>query len=383
MATKEQTIVFTVSELSDFVKSIMPNKRIRVVGEVSQPAVRSGHMYFSLKDESNNLKSIIWKSKNINRDEIVEGQKITVDAKLDFYGGTGSVNLIIEKLVNNEGSGELFKKYEKIKQDFTSKGYFEKARKKKIPDVIKDILVITSETGAALQDFKINLENNKSNINWDIENVMVQGLDCPKNICDLLAKLKQTNVYYDLVVITRGGGSFEDLFGFSQPELIESVYNFHLPVLSAIGHQVDNPLLDLIADVSTPTPSLAAQYIVDYNKNYLGKLEDIRYKLKSELLDQLTNQHGLLTKLNDKIYRMFNSLTLLKNDCQNMIRQEIHSLILKFSILESKLNVNTNQPITLFHKNTKITKPDDLENYVNSILKLRWGEREFKIRIIE
>ena len=114
MGTKEQTMVFTISELSEFVKSIMPNKRIRVIGEVSQPAIRSGHMYFSLKDESNNLKSIIWKSKNINRDEIIEGQKITVDAKLDFYGGTGSVNLIIEKLVDNEGFGEFYKKYETI-----------------------------------------------------------------------------------------------------------------------------------------------------------------------------------------------------------------------------------------------------------------------------
>ena len=383
MTSKEQTIIFTVSKLSDFIKSIMPNKRIRIVGEVSQPVIRSGHMYFSLKDESINLKSIIWKSKNINRDEIVEGQKITVDAKLDFYGGTGNVNLIIEKLVNNEGSGELFIKYEKIKQDFINKGYFENIRKKKLPSVLKDILVITSETSAALQDFKINLENNKSNINWDIENVMVQGSDCPKNICDLLDKLKQTNVYYDLVVITRGGGSFEDLFGFSQPELIESVYNFHLPVISAIGHQVDNPLLDLISDISTPTPSLAAQFIVDYNKNYLRKLEDIRDDIKSELLEQLTQQQGLLSKLNDKIYRIFNSLTILKNECQNTIRQEIHSLILKFSILESKLNINTTQPITLFHKNTKIVNSNDLENYINSILKLTWGEKEFKIRIIE
>ena len=384
METKEQTIIFTISELSDFVKSIMPNKRIRVVGEVSQPVIRSGHMYFSLKDESNNLKSIIWKSKNINRDKIVEGQKITVDAKLDFYGGTGSVNLIIEKLVNNEGSGELFKKYEQIKQDFINKGYFEKTRKKTLPQVLKNILVITSETGAALQDFKINLENNKSNINWDIENVTVQGTDCPKNICELLAKLKQAKVNYDLVVITRGGGSFEDLFGFSQPELIESVYDFHLPVLSAIGHQVDNPLLDLIADISTPTPSLAAQFIVDYNKKYLDKLDKVRYDIKSELLNQLTTHQGLLSKLNDKIYRMVNSLTILKNDCQNILRQEIHSLILKFSILESKLDINTklNQPMSFYHKNTKITNPDDLENYVNSFLKLRWGEKEFKIKII-
>jgi len=314
---------------------------------------------------------------------LVEGQKLTVDAKLDFYGGNGSVNLIVEKLVNNEGSGELFKKYEKIKQDFTAKGYFEKSRKRKLPSVLKDILVITSENGAALQDFKINLENNKSNINWDIENVMVQGSDCPKNICDLLDKLKKSQNYYDLVVITRGGGSFEDLFGFSQPELIESVYNFHLPVLSAIGHQVDNPLLDLIADISAPTPSLAAQFIVDYNKSYLSKLEEVKDDVKSELLDKLTEHQGLLSKLNDKIYRMFNSLNLLKNDCQNMIRQEVGSLLIKLSVLESKVTLNTTQTINLFYKNTKITNPDDLEQYINSILKLRWGDREFKVKIIE
>lgn len=384
MTTNEfENIIFTVSELSGFIKSIMPNKRIRIIGEVSQPSIRSGHMYFSLKDDLNNLKSIIWKSKNINRDEIIEGQKITIDAKLDFYGGSGSVNLIVEKLINNEGSGELFKKYEKIKQDFTTKGYFEKSRKKKLLPILQNILVITSETGAALQDFKINLENNKSNINWTIENVMVQGSECPKNICDLLTKLKNNNINYDLVIITRGGGSFEDLFGFSQPELIESVYNFHLPVLSAIGHQIDNPLLDLIADISTPTPSLAAQFIVDYNKTYLKQIKEVKDDIKLELVEQITNQQNLLSKLNDKMYQIFNSLIQLKNDCQNTIRQEINSHILKLSILESKLNINLiNQPITLYHKNIKITKPDDLENYISSLLKLRWGEKEFKIKII-
>jgi exodeoxyribonuclease VII large subunit len=384
MTTNEfENIIFTVSELSGFIKSIMPNKRIRIIGEVSQPSIRSGHMYFSLKDDLNNLKSIIWKSKNINRDEIIEGQKITIDAKLDFYGGSGSVNLIVEKLINNEGSGELFKKYEKIKQDFTNKGYFEKSRKKKLLPILQNILVITSETGAALQDFKINLENNKLNINLTIENVMVQGSECPRNICDLLTKLKNNNSNYDLVIITRGGGSFEDLFGFSQPELIESVYTFHLPILSAIGHQIDNPLLDLIADISTPTPSLAAQFIVDYNKTYLEKIKEVKDDVKLELLEQITNQQNLLSKLNDKIYQMFNSLIQLKNDCQNTIRQEINSHILKLSILESKLNINLiNQPITLYHKNTKITKPDDLENYINLLLKLRWGEKEFKIKIM-
>lgn len=384
MNTNERTAnIFTISELSHFIKDIIPNRRIKVVGEVSQPVIRSGHLYFSLKDQSNNLKSIIWRSKNINRDEIIEGQKITIDGKLDYYGGNGSVNLIVEKIVKNEGSGELFKKYEKFKEDFTTKGYFEKSRKKNIPMILKNILVITSETGAALQDFKINLENNKSTINWDIENVMVQGSDCPNNICDLLAKLKQDNVYYDLVIITRGGGSFEDLFGFSQPELIESIYNFHLPVLSAIGHQVDNPLLDLIADVSTPTPSLAAQFIVDHNKNYLEKLKDINNDIKKELYDNLTKQQSLLSRLNDRIYRIFNSLSMLKNDCENVIRRDINSFILKLSILESKININTTQSITLYHKNTKIKNPNDIEQYINNQLKLRWGDKEYNITINE
>ena len=384
MNTNERTAnIFTISELSHFIKDIIPNRRIKVVGEVSQPVIRSGHLYFSLKDQSNNLKSIIWRSKNINRDEIIEGQKITIDGKLDYYGGNGSVNLIVEKIVKNEGSGELFKKYEKFKEDFTTKGYFEKSRKKNIPMILKNILVITSETGAALQDFKINLENNKSTINWDIENVMVQGSDCPNNICDLLAKLKQDNVYYDLVIITRGGGSFEDLFGFSQPELIESIYNFHLPVLSAIGHQVDNPLLDLIADVSTPTPSLAAQFIVDHNKNYLEKLKDINNDIKKELYDNLTKQQSLLSRLNDRIYRIFNSLSTLKNDCENVIRRDINSFILKLSILESKININTTQSITLYHKNTKIKNPNDIEQYINNQLKLRWGDKKYNITINE
>ena len=315
--------IFTVSELSDYLKSIVSNKKVKVTGEVSQPVLRGGHLYFSLKDDGSNIKSIVWKSKNINKEAISEGQKLTLECKLDFYGGNGSINLIVDKIITQEGSGELFIKYEKIKQEFINKGYFDKSRKKQLPKILKDILILTSESGAALQDFIYNLDNNKSLINYDIQDVKVQGSECPKTICEQLEQLKQGNIHYDLVVITRGGGSFEELFGFSQSEIIESVYNFHLPVLSAIGHQVDNPLLDLIADISAPTPSLAAQFIVDYNKKFINGLEEIRDDVKSELLDEITESQSMLSKLNEKIYRMFSSLVTLKNDCQNLIRSDI------------------------------------------------------------
>ena len=374
--------IFTVSELSEYLKSIISNKRIKVIGEVSQPKNSGGHLYFSLKDDNTNLKSIIWKSKNINKDDIIDGQKVTLDCRLDFYGTTGNINLIVDKIITSEGSGELFLKYEKTKQDFIIKGYFDKTRKKQLPKIIKDILIITSETGAALQDFIYNLDNNKSMINYDIEDVKVQGIECPKNICNYLEKLKQSSKYYDLVVITRGGGSFEDLFGFSQPELIESIYNFNLPVLSAIGHQIDNPLLDLIADISAPTPSLAAQFIVDHNKKYIEQLNLISNDIRLELLDDITKQQKLISKLNERIYKIFNSLLNIKNNCQNQLRQDIGELIVKLSILDSKVTLNENETISLYNKNNKINNSDDLNDYIGSILKLRWGNKEYKIKLL-
>ncbi len=375
--------IFTVSELSEYLKSIVGNKKVKVIGEVSQPVLRGGHLYFSIKDDSSNIRSIVWKSKNVDKEAIAEGQKLTLECKIDFYGGNGSVNLIVDKIITQEGSGELFVKYEKIKQDFMTKGYFDKSRKKQLPRILKDILILTSENGAALQDFIYALDNNKSLINYDIQDVKVQGTECPKTICEQLEIIKKSKKYYDLVVITRGGGSFEELFGFSQPELIESVYNFNLPVLSAIGHQVDNPLLDLVADVSAPTPSLAAQFIVDHNHKFINYLEEIRDGIKSELLDDITNMQNQLGKLNEKLYRLFNSLVNLKNDCQNSIRSDIGNLMIKLSVLESKVQVDSNKNISLYKSNNKILNSEELEKHIGQTIKLRWGDREFKVKLIE
>lgn len=380
--TLSKEYIFTVSELSEYLKSIVSNKKVKVTGEVSQPKYSNGHLYFTLKDDTNNLKSIIWKFKNIDKDSLIEGQKVTIECKLDFYGGSGSLNLIVEKIITNAGQGELFIKYEKIKKEFEEKGYFLQSRKKQLPPILKNILIITSENGAALQDFIYNLENNNSLINYDIMDVVVQGIDCPKNICELLHQIKNDNIQYDLVVITRGGGSFSDLFGFSQPELIETIYNFHLPVLSAIGHQIDNPLLDLISDVSTPTPSLAAQFIIDHNKKYIEKMEIILDDIQTILFDQISEYKNIYEKLNEKIYKSFNSLINLKNDLLNVIRQDISNLMLKYSLLESKVMVEKTNQIKLYNKNNPIEDQEHLNNYIGQIIKLKWGEKEYKIKVL-
>jgi exodeoxyribonuclease VII large subunit len=239
--------------------------------------------------------------------------------------------------------------------------------------VLSNILVITSENGAALQDWIYNLENNKSKINYDIVDVVVQGVDCPKNICEVLEQVKADKCEYDLVIIMRGGGSFTDLFGFSQPELIETVYNFNLPVLSAIGHQVDNPLLDFVADISTPTPSLAAQFIVDHNKKYISKLEKILGDIKSELLDEITEQQTAFVKLNEKLYKSVNMLSNLANDLANELRQDIGNLMTAYSQLESQVIIHNPKEIKLYNKSNQISTPNQLDNMIGQTVKLIWG----------
>lgn len=374
--------IFTVSELSNQIKTIVTGKKFRVCGEVSQPKISNGHLYFSLKDiNGTNIKSIIWKSKNIDKTKIEQGHKVTIDGKLDYYDNGGNVNLIVDKILIEEDMGTLFKKYELIKNDFTKKGYFNIERKKVLSKVIKNIIIITSANGAALQDFLYTLNNNHSNIKYEIIDVVVQGIDCPSNICSVLNNMQMSA---DLIIITRGGGSFEDLFGFSQPELIESVYNFKhdIPILSAIGHMVDNPLLDLVADISTPTPSLAAQYIVDHNKKYIHELYTTMNMIKSNLLEELNSNKSMLIKLNEQLYRSFNIFNRLKNDCKENIKDIINNQLLQLNSFKLKLDMETNNNIVLYNNimNKKICDPSEL--IFNNLYKLRWGDKVFNIKII-
>ena len=174
-----------ITQLGELINRSLPKEKILVKGEVSQPKKFRGNLYLSLKDNTGNIKSIIWKNKlELFKSQIEEGDKITVEGSLDFYLGNGSVSFVINKLVKHEGEGELFALYQKIKDEFTKKGYFDYKLKFKKPILVKNILLITSENGAAIQDFIYNLDNNKSRLNYDLIDVPVQGNNCPKTIIE-------------------------------------------------------------------------------------------------------------------------------------------------------------------------------------------------------
>lgn len=320
---------FNIKDLSDLIKKNIPKNKITLIAELREPKIRSGNMYLTLKDDNGYINCIIWKS-NITEEikNLKEGIKIKVIGNLNFYQNRCSLSFVISKLLSIEGKGELMEEYDKTFKYYNDKGFFLESKKIKPPKVIKKILILTSKDGAALQDFYYGIENGGIKLEHDLVNVIVQGNECPSNIIHYLENnIINKNLDYDMIVLTRGGGSFEDLFGFCKSELIECIQKLKIPLLSAIGHQVDTTLVDYIADIVAPTPSLAAQYIVDHNKKYIEELKYIKLSLLEDIKDDI-NENNIF----------FNNLKIKLNFFYENLKESFYKNI-KDSILESKMNL--------------------------------------------
>lgn len=364
-----------ITELCEFIKNQLPKNNLQVTGEVSQSKLSQGHLYLTLKDNTSSIKAIIWKSKyNLLKKNILDGDKLTINCKIDYYNYSGSINLIINEIIENTGIGDIQKDYELLKNEYLSKGYFNKIHKLEMPKIIKRIVILTSASCAAIQDFIFNLNNNNSKIEYEIIDVQMQGIESPQLIANKLNEINTTNI--DLIVITRGGGSLQDLYGFSNKILIDAVFNYKLkPILSAIGHQTDNPLLDLVADYSCPTPSLAAQYLVDVNEKYINNLISIKDDFKNIITTYLYNKKNKLLQLDNKLKIMLNNIS--DNFKQN-IKDELNTKKIK---LLNLLDILNNPYIVLFDLNyNKILNEKEIKT--NDILFLRWNNCDLKIKIL-
>lgn len=259
MAEQEEPI--SVSKLNGQIKTFLETKfrgRIRVVGEVSNLKPSSRHMYFSLKDGDSLISVVLWATYRTACPDIENGQKIIVEGYVSCYTKFGSYQLN-GRSIQLLGTGDLQQEYNKIRAQYEKRGYFDPSIKKSLPEEIRRVGVLTSLEGAALQDFLYVLKKNRFYGTLYLKNCQVQGRDCPKTVSaglELFDKLE-----LDLIVVTRGGGALEDLFGFSNPLVVESIFHTKTPVISAIGHEVDTMLSDLVADVRAPTPSIAGEII--------------------------------------------------------------------------------------------------------------------------
>jgi len=295
-----ERIVFTVKELTRQIKDLLENRflLIWVEGEISQVKNHnSGHIFFSLKDEEALLKAIMFRDQAQELPfPLKDGLKVLCFGRISVYPPRGEYQLIVQR-IEPRGLGALQAAFEALKQELAALGYFEETRKKSLPPYPEKIAVVTSISGAALQDFlRITRER------WVVEilvyPVRVQGPGAAEEIARALEELNHREDL-DLIVLTRGGGSLEDLWAFNERVVAEAIFRSRIPVVSAVGHEVDYTICDFVADFRAPTPTAAAQMIFPERTQLMEDLASRKrrlYALISEKVQKLEREIHHLSK---------------------------------------------------------------------------------------
>jgi exodeoxyribonuclease VII large subunit len=295
--------VYTVSQLTNYLKILFLEdgflQDIRILGEISNYKLHkpSGHIYFTLKDRESVLRCVFFRSRNrFLLFEPAEGMKVVVRGNISLYERSGHYQLYVEEL-ESEGLGTLFLAFEKLKEKLLREGLFEEGNKKPLPRFPRRVGLITSPSGAAIRDFLTTLERRFPCVNVVVHPVAVQGREAPGQIVEALRRLDREREM-DVIVVTRGGGSLEELWSFNDEGVARAIYEAKTPVVSAIGHETDFTIADYAADLRASTPTAAAELIApekDELLRYLD-LQEYRYKIlmkkylkeKSLKLDRFT-----------------------------------------------------------------------------------------------
>lgn len=283
----------SVTEVNNYLKKITDSdfvlNNLSVKGEISNFKLHSsGHLYFSLKDENSKVNCVMFRSDAVNLNFIPEnGMKVTIKARLSVYVKEGSYQLYCRN-IEQDGLGSLFVQYEKLKEKLQKLGLFNEENKKAIPKYVNRIGVITSETGAAIQDIIKVIRRRNSLVDIVLYPSLVQGEEAVPNLIRGLKYFNEKNSV-DVIIIGRGGGSIEELWAFNNEELAYAIFNSKIPVVSAVGHEVDFTICDFVSDMRAATPSAAAEIVA-------ANLEELEKNL------EFYNQ-----ALNNSIQRLFHS----------------------------------------------------------------------------
>jgi exodeoxyribonuclease VII large subunit len=322
------------------------------------------------------------------QEDFKNGDLVIVSGSVDFYTKNGNVNLLCNK-IELAGEGLILKKLNDTKIKYQNMGYFD--NKKEFPKHIKSIGIVTASGGAALQDILFVLNSNKFDGKIFVKNSPVQGIDCPKGICSGI-KYFNSSKEVDLIMITRGGGSIDDLMGFSDPSVIEEIFKSEIFVMSAVGHEVDNMLSDFAADIRAPTPSIGAEMISKAGPNKILKLET--YKEKLGMYDTLLKNKFDFLKKNlfsskKKMYLTVydnnnKKLFELDKNVDKMLFDRILSVKSDLKNIKSNIDlIKTSQyNAVLIKKNKPIKSIDDIDDGIYYV-KIAGKLKKIEIKIIE
>ena len=388
----------SVTELNTYVKNKIATDEylnaVYVSGEISNFKHHyTGHMYFTLKDEKSLIKCVMFKSATSHLNFIPkDGMKVNVLGSVGVFERDGVYQIYVQAM-QEDGIGNLYTKYEQLKERLEKEGLFDEAHKKKIPFMPKVIGVLTSNTGAVIRDI-INVSTRRNpNVYIRLLPIPVQGEGAAIKIADAI-KLMNEKKLADVIILARGGGSLEDLWSFNEEIVAHAIYHSELPVVSAVGHETDFTIADFVADLRAPTPSAAAELVVADIEDLENTITVYQNRLKMSLKRKTELMRLQLEKcMNSVVYkdpyqkvnRYYLEIDRLSKQMENAVQKRMKEIRMQFSNQVTKLDAlsplkTLSRGFCIAEANHKIiSKAGNLQSDMEIQLKFQDGEAKAKI----
>ncbi len=292
----------SVTQLTKYIKYLIDNdinlNTVYLKGEISNFKNHTrGHLYFTLKDENTRINAIMFSSSASKlKFTPTDGMKVLVTGKVSVYEATGGYQIYVSDMIE-DGIGNLYIAYEQLKKKLELEGLFDKEHKKPIPKIPKTIGIITAPTGAAIRDILSTLKRRWPLANTILFPSLVQGAEAAS---DIVRNIELTKNYdLDVLIVGRGGGSIEDLWCFNEEIVARAIYDLDVPVISAVGHEIDFTISDFVADLRAPTPTGAAEMAVPNITDVLSYLKQVELRLTSSTVNILNTKKEYLKAIMD------------------------------------------------------------------------------------
>ncbi len=362
--------IYKVSEVNKYIKMVFDKDTflsdIRIRGEITNfKAHYTGHFYFTLKDETSTIKCVMFKGyASTVKFKPADGMKVVIDGQVSVFERDGAYQIYC-KTMSPEGLGELYLAYEQLKEKLKKEGLFDTSLKKKIPFLPKRVGVITSKTGAVVRDI-INVTTRRyPNVDLLIYPAAVQGVNVASTVIAGLDTFNKLN-NVDVIIIARGGGSFEDLFGFNDEALARKIFESKIPIVSAVGHETDFTICDFVSDLRAPTPSAAAELVypqysdivnrilMDKNrimvgtKNFLERRREYVRRLKAAKLEKVPL---------DMINRYRLTIDSIMKQSYNMLNLKLEKY--KSRSMQTIAKIDTLSPLKTLTRGYSVTETED------------------------
>ena len=359
---------YNISEINKYIKSLIDRdvtlNRIYIKGEISNFKRHSrGHCYFTLKDETSRISAVMF---SFNASKLLfdpkDGDSVLIKGKISVYEPSGNYQVYAEEM-SLDGVGDLYVKFERLKETLAKEGLFSSTHKKKIPTFPKKIGIITAPTGAAVRDIITTINRRYPLAKCLLFPTLVQGEEAKENIVRCIKQADLSGV--DTIILGRGGGSIEDLWAFNEEIVARAVYEAKTPIISAVGHEIDFTICDFVADLRAPTPTAAAELAVPNKPDVIKGLNNLRVRINDNLKNMILNYQEKLNRYESN-YILNNPISIyeVKEQKLDSLIEKVNLLInnrlendkKEFKFINTKLELLN--PISILNKGYSITKKD-------------------------